>query len=106
MAVDPKRVEQIVHNLLQNALQACDKGGRVELVITDGQLVVSDNGSGMDDETRSRLFAPFFTTKAQGTGLGLCNVRRIVDAHGGSVEVWSEPGKGTRFEVNFRRNAA
>lgn len=104
--LDVRRVEQIVHNLLRNALQACAGGGRVELQVKDGKLSVIDNGVGMDGDTQLRLFAPFFTTKPDGTGLGLCNVRRIVDAHGGAVEVWSEKGQGTRFEIVFPRNAA
>lgn len=104
--LDVRRVEQVVHNLVRNAMQACGPGGTVRLKVSNNQLSVSDNGSGMDDETLQRLFSPFFTTKSQGTGLGLCNLRRIVDAHGGRVDVWSKPGEGTRFDVRFSENAA
>ena len=81
-------------------------GSRVVVEVKGESLTVADNGHGMDEATKSRLFAPFFTTKSNGTGLGLCNVRRIVDAHGGLVRVWSEPGKGSRIEVSFGRSAA
>jgi two-component system, cell cycle sensor histidine kinase and response regulator CckA len=66
-------------------------------------LVVRDNGCGMDTETQARLFEPFFTTKkpGQGTGLGLATVQRIVREAGGTIEVESEPGRGTSIAVFF-----
>ncbi|MBS1723194.1 MAG: GAF domain-containing protein [Armatimonadetes bacterium] len=106
MTIDVRRVEQVVHNLVKNALQACKPGGRVGVKVAEGSLSIQDDGVGMDEETQNRLFSPFFSTKPSGTGLGLCNIRRIVDAHGGGVDVWSEPGKGTRFEVSFGKNVA
>ena len=71
-------------------------------------LVVKDNGCGMDAETRARLFEPFFTTKqpGQGTGLGLATVERIVREAGGTIEVESEPGRGTSIAVFFPAIAA
>ncbi|MBS1713963.1 MAG: GAF domain-containing protein [Armatimonadetes bacterium] len=104
--MDVRRIEQVLHNLVRNALQACSGKGEVQVQIRGGVVTVCDDGTGMDGETVAKLFAPFFTTKAGGTGLGLCNVRRIVDAHGGSVNVRSEPGKGTRFEISLRKSAA
>jgi two-component system sensor histidine kinase AtoS len=98
---DAPRVEGVVRNLLLNALQASGPGDRVRLSVGGDGFVVEDTGCGIPPESLERLFTPFFTTKAQGTGLGLCNVRKTVEAHGGEVEVRSEMGKGSRFEVRL-----
>lgn len=91
-------------NLLENALQAVEPGsGRVTLAAApegDGQrllLCVSDNGRGMDEATAARLFEPFFTTRNEGTGLGLAIARGVARAHGGSLDVRSQPGAGADF---------
>lgn len=102
---DRRRLEQVCRNLLLNALQACGRGGEVEVRVEDGRLAVVDNGAGIDDQARERLFTPFFTTKARGTGLGLSTVRKIVQAHGGHISVHSELGKGTMFELEFGKAA-
>ena len=62
-------------------------------------LEVQDTGAGMSSETVARVFEPFFTTRQRGTGLGLAIVKKIIDLHGGKIEVNSEPGKGTRFTI-------
>ncbi len=98
---DPFRLEQAMRNLLLNALQACEPGGNVELRVGKGWLSIEDDGCGMTDEQVSRLFTPFFTTKPKGTGLGLSNVRKVIDAHGGSIDVESEPNRGTTFTVRL-----
>jgi two-component system sensor histidine kinase FlrB len=88
-------------NLLENALQAVDTGGRIDLdARLDGaqmRLSVRDNGRGMDAQTAARLFDPFFTTRADGTGLGLAIARGVARAHGGAIEVVSSPGAGAEF---------
>ena len=66
-------------------------------------LCVRDTGSGIDDEVRERLFTPFFTTKEDGTGLGLVTSKKIVEAHGGNIRVDSTPGEGTSFFVALPR---
>lgn len=106
ISIDVRRVEQILHNLLRNALQACQTGDTVTVHTSQATLAVQDTGVGMDQEAQDSLFSPFFTTKADGTGLGLCNVRRIVDAHGATIDVWSQKGLGTKFEIAFPRSAA
>ncbi|HVT10911.1 MAG TPA: ATP-binding protein [Fimbriimonadaceae bacterium] len=98
---DVLRVEQVMRNLVLNALQACRPGDEVRMTLWSTGFSVEDTGKGMQEADLQKLFTPFFTTKPTGTGLGLCNVRKIVDAHGGRIAVWSEPGKGSRFEVYF-----
>jgi signal transduction histidine kinase len=68
-------------------------------------LAVVDDGAGIDENAMDKLFTPFFTTKSQGTGLGLSTVRKIVDAHGGRIAVRSSPGRGTTFELQFGKAA-
>ncbi len=104
MNLDRRRIEQVVHNLLRNARQACKPGGRVEVRVEGTTLTVEDDGQGISPAQMERLFSPFFTTKSDGTGLGLCNVRRIVDAHRAQVSAESEPGKGSKFTVSFYRS--
>ena len=65
------------------------------------RIVVEDHGAGMDEKTQARLYEPFFTTKKRGTGLGLSIVRQIVELHGGTIDLQSEPGKGTTFTVEL-----
>lgn len=96
---DDLRLEQVMRNLLVNALQASDRGGVVQLELMPWGFAVEDHGCGMEPEVVKRLFTPFFTTKAKGTGLGLSTVRKIVEAHGGRLNVDSRIGLGTRFEV-------
>lgn len=98
---DVLRLEQVMRNLVLNALQACEPGDEVRLALWSNGFSVEDTGKGMQEADLEKLFTPFFTTKPSGTGLGLCNVRKIIDAHGGELSVWSEPGKGSRFDVHF-----
>lgn len=88
-------------NLMENALDACAAGGRIELgsQLSSGAVCirVRDNGRGMDASTQARLFEPFFTTRAEGTGLGLAIARGVARAHGGGIEVESAPGAGAVF---------
>lgn len=106
---DPDAVEQVLTNLLINAAHAADKtDSQVKLDVTRGDtwkdhiiIELSDNGCGMDQETLSKIFNPFFTTKApgQGTGLGLYVCQDLVKDLGGRIEVQSEPGNGSVFRV-------
>ena len=107
IAADKDRLQQVLLNLILNALQASTRGGWVELVTEmepgtpehDGfvRLDVRDNGSGIDPELLPHIFDPFFTTKSEGTGLGLSVSYNIVAEHKGRLEVSSEQGKGTCF---------
>ena len=113
--MDPTHAQQVVLNLVLNSRDAMPGGGRVVIgtrtceqpTRTEGQtrqlvsLVVTDDGCGMDAETKTRLFEPFFTTKeaGKGNGLGLATVYRIVHDGGGSISVDSELGQGCRIEI-------
>jgi two-component system cell cycle sensor histidine kinase/response regulator CckA len=122
--MDPSQIDQILANLVVNARDAI--GGVGHLSIATGMVVVtpadctqipeavpgeyvvltvSDDGCGMDRETLSHIFEPFFTTKApgQGTGLGLATVYGIVKQNGGFIQLHSEPGKGTTFQIHLPR---
>jgi len=116
IVADRALVEQVVMNLVVNARDASSPGGRIVVEtraaeIREGSpdrpagsyavLSVRDDGHGMDAETRRRIFEPFFTTKPRerGTGIGLATVYGIVSQHGGAIEVHSEKGRGSTFEV-------
>jgi signal transduction histidine kinase len=112
---DPEKLRRVVLNLVGNALEALDGQDtpppRVEveagenLAGTEAWLRVRDNGPGIPAERLSEIWTPFRTTKADGTGLGLAIVRKIVEAHGGRVEVESAPGRGSAFLVTLPRKA-
>jgi signal transduction histidine kinase len=104
---DAGQLTQVLVNLVVNAIHAMPEGGKLN-VLTDVQdrhviCIVEDGGVGMTEEVLDRLFVPFFTTKEvnQGTGLGLPVVHGIVTSHGGTVEVKSKPGKGTKFTIRL-----
>jgi two-component system NtrC family sensor kinase len=105
IVADSSQLHQVLVNLAVNAVQAMPGGGRLTIRTrrADGHvaLVVEDTGCGMTEEVRRQIFIPFFTTKdvSEGTGLGLAVVHGIVSAHGGTITVASEPGRGTRFEI-------
>jgi len=113
---DPVRVRgdrnllvQVITNLVNNAYDAVDGSGRVAVRLSSDagwvHLTVSDSGEGIPPDVRPHLFEPFFTTKSEGkgTGLGLAICHGIVQSHGGTIEVDSEPGKGSTFSVHLPR---
>lgn len=123
VSIDPIQIHQIIMNLATNAAHAIGaRGGLIEVTLDTAtidpqstlsagtllpgryaRLTVSDNGAGMDKQTRERMFDPFFTTKpaGQGTGLGLSVVHGIVKNLGGAICVYSQPGKGTTLQIYF-----
>lgn len=123
--VDPSQLRRVILRLVANAVEAIGEksgvitlrtsrkidadrdyfeGARPSEDLAPGDYVffeVSDSGVGIDEETRERMFDPFFTTKPVGRGLGLATSLGIVGAHGGGIKVYSQPGRGTTFEVLF-----
>ncbi|MCB0221538.1 MAG: hypothetical protein KDH09_17705 [Chrysiogenetes bacterium] len=105
---DPNRIKQVLINLVQNAASVLSEGGNVWVrtgADPAGAWVwfsVTDDGPGMDEETRSHIFTPFFTTRERGSGLGLSICHRIIEGHGGSMDVRSAPGEGSEFRVRLR----
>ena len=100
---DENQILQVLHNILRNAGDAMPKGGKVNVKTgrekDSAYVTVSDSGAGIEPDILERLFDPFITTKPDGTGLGLAVSKKIVDDHGGRIEVKTELGKGSRFTV-------
>ena len=124
ITADPGQIHQVVMNLSVNARDAMPQGGRLVIETADVNLgaadpdlapgaepgpyvllTVSDNGIGMDEDTRRHIFEPFYTTKAAGTGLGLASVYGIVQQSRGWITAVSEPGQGATFRIHFPRRA-
>ncbi len=105
VSLDPDRFAQILLNLYLNALQAMEEGGLLRIEgerrADEAVLRVSDSGRGISPEHIPHVFDPYFTTKPRGVGLGLANVHKLVEAHGGEVEVMSMPGRGTTVTIHL-----
>lgn len=103
--LDSEAFQGALLNLILNAQQAMPKGGqimfRTQRTPEGVALDLIDTGSGMDERVRSQIFTVFYSTKPGGTGLGLPTVKKIIEAHGGRIEVQSEPNRGTRFTVHL-----
>ncbi len=106
--VDPDKVMRIFMNIMKNALEAMEKGGKFSITALDAngevEFRLSDTGKGIPPEIKDRLFESFVTSgKKDGTGLGLAIVKTLVDQHKGRIEVESTPGKGTTFKIYFKK---
>ncbi len=103
--LDRRLIRQALVNLVQNAQQAMPDGGLLELQASfkDEHVVLDiiDTGSGMSPAALDKMFQVFFSTKPTGSGLGLPTVRKIIEAHHGTITCESEPGRGTKFTLNF-----
>ncbi len=109
--VDRGQISQVFSNLILNAIQVMPNGGELKIVTLPGKKIddmlqnikiqISDSGHGIPEETVKKLFDPFFTTKYGGTGLGLTITHSIVDGHKGYIDVESKLGKGTTFTVTL-----
>jgi len=107
VAMDMKSMHQVFLNILINAKQAIGRGGEITIHSEynpnkDSVLIdIIDNGKGIDKKHFDKIFHPFFSTKKEGTGLGLAVVKRIIDAHGGSIDIESSIGEGTKVHLEF-----
>ena len=113
--IDPDRMNQVIGNLISNAIKYTPQGGTVTVTAEAGRdmvdIGVCDNGPGIDPEEQERIFEPFYRSQAhrrfpQGLGLGLTIARDLVEAHGGTLELISEPGEGSCFVVHLPRKSA
>jgi signal transduction histidine kinase len=104
--IDSHQIQQVLVNLILNAIQAMDKGGTLTIrtFLEDERGVgveVKDTGVGVPKSHLKRIFDPFFTTKSEGTGLGLSISLKILENHGATIDVDSEEGKGSSFTIHF-----
>ena len=105
---DPDQIRQAFYNLIRNAIQAMKKGGILRILSRADEnsiyITFSDTGGGISPDQISRIFEPYFTTKKDGTGLGLLIVRRIIRAHGGELAIESYPGRGVSATIRLPRS--
>lgn len=116
MRGDPEKLRRVIINLFGNALDALEQAGtaapRVEiqagenLAGTEVWVRIRDNGPGMEPDRVEKIFKPFYTSKTNGTGLGLAITKKLVDAHGGTIEAASQPGGGAEFLLTFPKAGA
>ena len=104
---DEEQIKQVLLNMIINSTQAMDRNGRLTIStgLSDGgkdiTIIIEDTGRGIHEKDLHKLFNPFFTTRSDGTGLGLAVSHRIIELHHGDIRVCSEPGKGTSFAVSL-----
>ncbi len=101
--VDESMVLQVLINLIKNALEAVEKNenGKVEVLVSDKRIEVIDNGTGITEEAKEKIFMPFFSTKNRGSGIGLSLSKQIMQMHGGDIQLETEIGKGSSFKLKF-----
>ncbi|HET9955451.1 MAG TPA: ATP-binding protein [Polyangiaceae bacterium] len=108
--LDEGQIKQALFNLLRNARDAMPHGGTVQVFVRSlgdaVEITIEDEGVGLDQKARERLFEPFFTTKRHGTGLGLPITRKVVEAHGGSIEFSDRSPRGTRVSLRLPRQSS
>jgi two-component system sensor histidine kinase HydH len=106
LMLDQREMRKALLNLIVNGLEAMEDGGTLTIrsqALPEGgvRIEIEDTGAGMDNETRARVFELFYTTKSNGTGLGMAIARSVVDRHGGRLDIDSERGRGTRIQIEL-----
>jgi signal transduction histidine kinase len=108
--VDADLLKQAVLNVVQNGAQAMPEGGRLTVTLEESRknalIRIADEGTGIPDEIREKIFDLYFTTKAEGSGIGLAMTYRILQLHHGNIEVQSKRDCGTEFEFRIPLSAA
>jgi signal transduction histidine kinase len=108
LTADRNYLKQLLLNLILNGVQAMPVGGGLTIAASADknflELTVADRGTGIEPDKLEKIFEPYFTTKTTGSGLGLSISRRIAEAHGGTITVYSQPGRGSRFVVRLPWN--
>jgi two-component system nitrogen regulation sensor histidine kinase NtrY len=105
--VDPEQLKRVLINLIDNAIEAMERRGAIVIETARDRpngfvrIIVADDGPGISEGEREKLFLPYYSTKGRGSGLGLAIVRRIVAEHGGSVDVADNVPRGTRFTIEL-----
>ncbi len=103
--VDPDKIKQVLLNIFLNSLAAMKKGGKLVIMLLPGKsyfsVMISDTGTGIEKKDLPRIYDPYFTSKPAGTGLGLAVVQKIMEAHGGHINVESTAGQGTKIFLVF-----
>ena len=104
-SVDEKQVKKVFFNIIKNAVQSMPNGGKLTITTNETKdkiiITFTDTGQGIPETDKANIFKPFFTTKAKGTGLGLCICKNIVELHGGIIDFESKVGQGTTFIINL-----
>jgi signal transduction histidine kinase len=104
---DKNLIEQVLINILKNSVEALAVSDKkqidIDCSVRDQKTVIAitDTGEGISRENMERVFLPFFTTREKGSGIGLSLSRQIIRMHGGTLDIWSEPDKGTRVEITI-----
>jgi signal transduction histidine kinase/DNA-binding response OmpR family regulator len=107
--LDADQIKQVILNVVLNGIEACEAAGSVRVVTRAGtnpafvEIEIADTGRGIPEEIADRLYNPFFTTRAEGTGMGLSISRKIAESHGGRIRHRSVPGRGTSFFIELPR---
>jgi two-component system nitrogen regulation sensor histidine kinase NtrY len=107
VAIDPEQIRRVIINLIDNAIEAMEQKGTIEIETQHDRpnnlvrVIVADDGPGIPASERDKLFLPYYSTKKRGSGLGLAIVRRIIAEHGGSIDLSDNTPRGTRFAVEL-----
>lgn len=105
LPLDEQQFKSVIHNLLKNAIEASDENGIIDVKVDRSErgvrVEITDYGKGMDEDTKKRIFEPYFTTKKTGSGIGLFLSHRIITDHGGRIDVKTKEGQGTTFSIIF-----